>query len=165
MYAAPTTGRMLRDFGADVVKVEDPRRGDFARQWEPRHNGVALGFARLNSGKRSVGIDMRVRNLVEGKWNFEMPRRGKCPPWGIRGGTPGEPGGYLLKMPGERKFTDYALVPTYMNASPSARPGRVPRRRVPRSRAAISPSRTAVLAPIACFRRKAPPPARSKFTA
>jgi len=34
-----------------------------------------------------------------------MPRRGKCPPWGIRGGTPGEPGGYLLKMPGERKFT------------------------------------------------------------
>jgi N-methylhydantoinase B len=52
-----------------------------------------------------LGIDMRVRNLVEGKWNFEMPRRGKCPPWGIRGGTPGEPGGYLLKMPGERKFT------------------------------------------------------------
>ena len=32
-------------------------------------------------------------------------RRGKCPPWGIRGGTPGEPGGYLLKMPGERNFT------------------------------------------------------------
>jgi len=52
-----------------------------------------------------LGIDMRVRNLVDGKWNFEMPRRGKCPPWGIRGGTPGEPGGYLLKMPGERKFT------------------------------------------------------------
>ena len=52
-----------------------------------------------------LGIDMRVTNLVEGKWNFEMPRRGKCPPWGIRGGTPGEPGGYLLKLPGERKFT------------------------------------------------------------
>jgi N-methylhydantoinase B len=34
-----------------------------------------------------------------------MPRRGKCPPWGIKGGTPGEPGGYLLKRPGEKKFT------------------------------------------------------------
>ena len=34
-----------------------------------------------------------------------MPRRSKCPPWGIRGGTPGEPGGYLLKRPGEKKFT------------------------------------------------------------
>jgi N-methylhydantoinase B len=52
-----------------------------------------------------LGIDMRVKNLVEGKWNFEMPRRSKRPPWGIRGGTPGEPGGYLLKLPGERKFT------------------------------------------------------------
>ena len=29
-----------------------------------------------------LGIDMQVRNLVEGKWNFEMPRRSKCPPWG-----------------------------------------------------------------------------------
>jgi N-methylhydantoinase B len=52
-----------------------------------------------------LGIDMRVKNLVEGKWNFEMPRRSKRPPWGIRGGTPGEPGGYLLKRSGEKKFT------------------------------------------------------------
>jgi N-methylhydantoinase B len=51
-----------------------------------------------------LGIDMRVRNLVDGKWNFEMPRRGKCPPWGVRGGTPGEPGGYLLKLPDQRQF-------------------------------------------------------------
>jgi N-methylhydantoinase B len=52
-----------------------------------------------------LGIDMRVRNLVEGRWNFEMPRRSKCPPWGLFGGTPGEPGGYLLRRPGEREFT------------------------------------------------------------
>jgi N-methylhydantoinase B len=69
--------------------------------------GRALRAGSGGAGKfrGGLGIDMRVRNLVEGKWNFEMPRRGKCPPWGIRGGTPGEPGGYLLKMPGERKFT------------------------------------------------------------
>ena len=59
MYAAPTAGRMLRDFGAEVVKVEDPTAGDFARQWQPAHNGLAIGFSRLNSGKRSVGLDMR----------------------------------------------------------------------------------------------------------
>src|SRR5215470_16642980 len=52
-----------------------------------------------------LGIDMQVKNLVDGKWNFEMPRRSKRPPWGIEGGTPGEPGGYLLKRPGERAFT------------------------------------------------------------
>jgi len=91
MYAAPTTGRMLRDFGADVVKVEDPRQGDFARQWEPRHNGVALGFARLNSGKRSVGIDMRVpkgrdlamRLIAEADVLIENFRPGRMEAWGM----------------------------------------------------------------------------------
>ena len=58
-----------------------------------------------------LGIDMRVRNLVEGRWNFEMPRRGKCPPWGLWGGTPGEPGGYLLKLPGESEFTMHGRQP------------------------------------------------------
>ncbi|MFV0459562.1 MAG: CaiB/BaiF CoA transferase family protein [Actinomycetales bacterium] len=67
MYAAPTAGRMLRDFGAEVIKVEDPKVGDFARQWQPAHNGLAIGYTRLNSGKRSLGIDLRSadgRDLV-----------------------------------------------------------------------------------------------------
>ena len=59
MYAAPTCGRMLRDFGADVIKVEDPGTGDYARQWTPMKNGQSFGFARLNSGKRSVALDLR----------------------------------------------------------------------------------------------------------
>ena len=59
MYAAPTGGRMLRDFGADVIKVEDPATGDYARHWTPQKDGLSLGFARLNSGKRSVAIDLR----------------------------------------------------------------------------------------------------------
>jgi crotonobetainyl-CoA:carnitine CoA-transferase CaiB-like acyl-CoA transferase len=59
MYAAPTAGRMLRDFGADVVKVEDPATGDYARQWTPQKDGLSLGFARLNAGKRSLGVDLR----------------------------------------------------------------------------------------------------------
>ncbi len=51
-----------------------------------------------------LGLDVRVRNLVEGKWNFEQTRRSKCPPWGVRGGEPGEAGGYLLKLPGAKDF-------------------------------------------------------------
>jgi N-methylhydantoinase B len=51
-----------------------------------------------------LGIDMRVRNLVEGYWNFEQTRRARCPPWGLWGGTPGEPGGYLLRLPDENDF-------------------------------------------------------------
>ncbi|CAM3276282.1 CoA transferase [Nocardioides dubius] len=91
MYAAPTAGRMLRDFGAEVIKIEDPAQGDFARQWQPAHNGTAIGFARLNSGKRSVGIDMRnadgrdvLKRLVSGAdVLIENFRPGRMEKWGM----------------------------------------------------------------------------------
>jgi crotonobetainyl-CoA:carnitine CoA-transferase CaiB-like acyl-CoA transferase len=91
MYAAPTAGRMLRDFGARVVKVEDPRTGDFARQWTPQHEGLSLGFARLNSGKESIGIDLRrpegrdlVRRLAaKVDVVVESFRPGRLEDWGL----------------------------------------------------------------------------------
>ncbi|TWG94803.1 formyl-CoA transferase, partial [Nocardioides sp. J9] len=91
MYAAPTAGRMLRDFGAEVIKVEDPTSGDFARQWQPAHEGMAIGFARLNSGKRSVGLDLRrtegrdiLKRLVAGADVFiENFRPGRMEAWGM----------------------------------------------------------------------------------
>jgi N-methylhydantoinase B len=52
-----------------------------------------------------LGIDMQVRNLVEGRWNFEATKRANCPPWGLWGGRPAEAGGYLLRRPGESAFT------------------------------------------------------------
>ena len=51
-----------------------------------------------------LGLDMRVRNLVEGRWNFEHTKRAKCPPWGLWDGKPGEAGGYLMRLPGEKDF-------------------------------------------------------------
>ena len=51
-----------------------------------------------------LGLDVRVRNLVEGRWNFEHTRRSKCPPWGLWGGEPGDVGAHLLKLPGEKDF-------------------------------------------------------------
>lgn len=52
-----------------------------------------------------LAIDMRVRNFVEGRWNFERARRRACPAWGLWGGKPGETGGYYLRRAGEEKFT------------------------------------------------------------
>jgi N-methylhydantoinase B len=52
-----------------------------------------------------IGLDVRVRNLVEGQWNFEQTRRSHCPPWGLWGGKPGEANDYLLKQPGENDFS------------------------------------------------------------
>ena len=91
MYAAPTCGRMLRDFGAEVIKVEDPTSGDYARQWTPMKNGQSMGFARINSGKRSIGVDLRTdegRDLVrrlaaQVDVVIESFRPGRLAEWGI----------------------------------------------------------------------------------
>jgi len=91
MYAAPTAGRMLRDFGADVIKVEEPGTGDFARQWSPLKEGLSIGFARLNAGKRSAAIDLRQpagRELVArlaAKCDVvvESFRPGRLEDWGL----------------------------------------------------------------------------------
>jgi crotonobetainyl-CoA:carnitine CoA-transferase CaiB-like acyl-CoA transferase len=91
MYAAPTCGRMLRDFGAEVIKVEDPTSGDYARQWTPMKNGQSFGFARLNSGKRSVAVDLRsgagrdvIRKLVaQVDVVIENFRPGRMDAWGL----------------------------------------------------------------------------------
>jgi crotonobetainyl-CoA:carnitine CoA-transferase CaiB-like acyl-CoA transferase len=91
MYAAPTAGRMLRDFGADVIKVEDPGHGDMARQWQPQKDGLSLGFVRINSGKRSIGIDLRspdgqqlVRSLIaQSDIVIESFRPGRLEKWGM----------------------------------------------------------------------------------
>jgi crotonobetainyl-CoA:carnitine CoA-transferase CaiB-like acyl-CoA transferase len=91
MYAAPTAGRMMRDFGADVTKVEDPTTGDYARQWTPQKDGLSLGFSRLNSGKRSLAIDLRLpagRDLVrrlaaQVDVVIESFRPGRLESWGM----------------------------------------------------------------------------------
>ncbi len=72
-----------------------------------------------------LGLDTRVRNLVEGRWNFERTRRSKCPPWGIAGGTPGSPGGNLLKRAGEKKFEwiTGANIPVPLNSEGIVRTG------------------------------------------
>src|SRR5438132_10305106 len=51
-----------------------------------------------------LGIDMHVRNFVDGKWNFERANRKGCPAWGLWGGRPGESGGYYLRQPGESEY-------------------------------------------------------------
>jgi len=54
-----------------------------------------------------LGIDLEVRNFVDGKWNFERANRRGCPAWGLWGGTAGESGGYYLRNPGS---SDYRMM-------------------------------------------------------
>jgi crotonobetainyl-CoA:carnitine CoA-transferase CaiB-like acyl-CoA transferase len=63
--AAPLCTRHLADLGADVIKVERPGVGDFARQLDSVVNGQSAYFVWLNRGKRSVELDMKTAAGVE----------------------------------------------------------------------------------------------------
>ena len=51
-----------------------------------------------------LAIDMRVRNLIEGRWNLHKPRRTDNPPWGLWDGKAGGTAEYLLKTPDQTDF-------------------------------------------------------------
>jgi itaconate CoA-transferase len=57
--AAPFCSRHLADLGADVVKVERPDGGDFARGYDDALHGLSAYFAWLNRGKRSIVLDLK----------------------------------------------------------------------------------------------------------
>jgi len=58
--AAPTAGRLLADFGADVIKVERPAGGDELRRWRLADGDTSLLYRTINRGKRSVSLDLRT---------------------------------------------------------------------------------------------------------
>lgn len=57
--SAPLCTRTLGDFGARVIKVENPRGGDFARHYDDVVGGLAAHFVWLNRGKESVALDLK----------------------------------------------------------------------------------------------------------
>jgi crotonobetainyl-CoA:carnitine CoA-transferase CaiB-like acyl-CoA transferase len=58
LFAAPLAGMLLGDYGADVVKLEHPRRPDPARGHGPSKDGAGLWFKALARNKRLVTLDL-----------------------------------------------------------------------------------------------------------
>ncbi len=58
--AAPTAGRLLADFGAEVIKVERPRTGDELRKWRLFAGDTSMLYRTINRGKLSVELDLRT---------------------------------------------------------------------------------------------------------
>ncbi|MFT4235784.1 MAG: CaiB/BaiF CoA-transferase family protein [Microbacterium sp.] len=93
--AAPTAGRQLADFGADVIKVERPRTGDEVRRWRLYAGDTSMLFRTLNRGKRSIEVDLRteagralVLELIAGAdVLLENFRPGVLDGWGLDAAT------------------------------------------------------------------------------
>ena len=60
-----------------------------------------------------LGLDSKVRNLVEGRWNLLNTGRRQCPPWGLWEGKPGDVSDSLLRLPEQPEWqsVDVALHP------------------------------------------------------
>ncbi len=58
LFAGPLAATFLGDFGADVIKIEHPRRPDAARAHGPARDGVNLWWKTLGRNKRTVTINL-----------------------------------------------------------------------------------------------------------
>jgi crotonobetainyl-CoA:carnitine CoA-transferase CaiB-like acyl-CoA transferase len=56
---------MLGEFGADVIKVEQPGMGDPLRYWGDQKDGVGLFWKSVSRNKRCVTLDLRVADGQE----------------------------------------------------------------------------------------------------
>ncbi len=58
IIAGPLAAGLLGDFGAEVIKVEDPQRGDPIRAYARTANGVPLYHKVTNRNKQSITLDL-----------------------------------------------------------------------------------------------------------
>ncbi len=59
LLPGPFATMFLADFGAEVIKVEQPGEGDYARNYEPKRSGIGYRFLIVNRNKKSVTLDLK----------------------------------------------------------------------------------------------------------
>jgi len=59
LIAGPFAARMFAEFGADVVKIEDPKLGDPLRNWRHLHDGTSLWWYLQARNKQSIALNLK----------------------------------------------------------------------------------------------------------
>lgn len=91
LIAGPFAGKMLAEFGADVIKIEPPGTGDPLRKWRLLHEGTSVWWAVQSRNKKSVTVNLRspegqmiARSLIEQcDVLIENFRPGTLESWGL----------------------------------------------------------------------------------
>ncbi len=60
VLAGPFCAMLLGDMGAEVVKIEEPGKGDDTRSWPPFVGGEATYFMSVNRNKKSVTLNLKA---------------------------------------------------------------------------------------------------------
>ncbi|MCD2498657.1 MULTISPECIES: CaiB/BaiF CoA-transferase family protein [Microbacterium] len=91
LFAGPLAATFLGDFGAEVTKIEHPRRPDAARGHGPAKDGVNLWWKTLGRNKRNLTLDLSMaegaeillRLVAEADVMIENFRPGTLERWGL----------------------------------------------------------------------------------
>ncbi|QCB46929.1 CoA transferase [Hydrogenophaga sp. PAMC20947] len=91
LIAGPFAGKMLGEFGADVIKIEAPGTGDPLRNWRLIKDGTSVWWQVQSRNKRSIALDLRsaegqsiARKLIaEADVLIENFRPGTLEDWGM----------------------------------------------------------------------------------
>ncbi|WP_342567415.1 CoA transferase [Psychrobacillus sp. FSL K6-4046] len=91
LVAAPFAGKLFAEFGAEVIKVEEPKNGDPLRSWRVMHEDTSVWWYVQSRNKKSITVNLResegqdiVRDLV-GKVDvvLENFKPGTLERWGL----------------------------------------------------------------------------------
>nr|MDQ2734446.1 CoA transferase [Pseudomonadota bacterium] len=91
LIAGPFAGKLLGEFGAEVIKIEPPGAGDPLRNWRLLQDGTSVWWQVQSRNKRSIALDLRVaegqelaRKLIaEADVLVENFRPGTLEGWGL----------------------------------------------------------------------------------
>jgi len=91
LFAGPMAATMLADFGADVIKIEHPVKGDPVRNHGPSKSGIPLWWAMLARNKRCLALNLGVpegaeilkKLVLEADVLVENFRPGTLEKWGL----------------------------------------------------------------------------------
>ncbi len=91
LIAGPFCGKLLGEFGADVIKIEPPVGGDPLRQWRMIKNGTSVWWQVQSRNKKSVALNLREKEgqdlarklIAEADVLVENFRPGTLEEWGM----------------------------------------------------------------------------------
>jgi formyl-CoA transferase len=123
LIAGPFAGKMLAEFGADVIKVEPPGEGDPLRKWRKLHQGTSVWWQVQSRNKRSITLDLRhamgqevVKRLIrDSDVVIENFRPGTLEGWGLGWEqlSAAQPGLIMLRISGFGQTGPYRDLPGF----------------------------------------------------
>lgn len=123
LFAGPLAAMMLGDFGADVIKIEHPRKPDPSRGHGPAKDGVGLWWKVLGRNKRTMTLDLSspggrdtlLRLAADADVIVENFRPGTLERWGLGWEelSAANPGLVLARVTGFGQFGPYSHRPGF----------------------------------------------------